>query len=112
MIEFFKILSKFFGIDMFEMTYTIRDPEEKSMWDSIVKKAERGYQEFWEECERDPNHTSCPWMSPGLTNEESEFIESLHYKFFGLDYIVDSIGCAQADYLWYEDIKNRIIVKK
>ena len=51
-----------------------------------------------------------PWMSPGLTKEESEFIEKLHYKFFGNDYIVDPIGCAQADYMWYEDIKDRIIV--
>lgn len=111
MIEFFKTLSKFFGIDIFGMTYTIRDPEEKIMWDNIVKKAERGYQEFWKECEKDRNYMGWPWMSPGLTKEESEFIEMLHNKFFGLDYIVDPIGCAQADYAWYEDVKNRIIVK-
>ena len=111
MIEFYKTLSKFFGIDMFGMTYTIRDPEEKAMWDNIVKKAERGFKEFWEECERDPDYWSWPWMSPGLTTEESKFIENLHYKFFGLDYIVDPIGCAQADYKWYEDIKDRIIIK-
>lgn len=52
-----------------------------------------------------------PWMSPGLTKEESEFIETLHNKFFELDYIVDPIGCSQADYMWYKDVKNRIIVK-
>lgn len=111
MIEFFKTLSKFFGIDIFGMTYTIRDPEEKSMWDSIVKKAERGYKEFWRECEKDINYMGWPWMSPGLTKAESEFIEMLHDKFFGLDYIVDPIGCSQADYMWYKDVKNRIIVK-
>lgn len=75
------------------------------------KKAERGYKEFWRECEKDINYMDWPWMSPGLTKEESEFIEKLHYKFFGNDYIVDPIGCAQADYMWYEDIKDRIIVK-
>ena len=111
MIEFYKTLSQFFGIDMFGITYTIRNPEEKAMWDNIVKKAECGYKEFWEECEKDPNYMSWPWMSPGLTKEESEFIEKLHYKFFGNDYIVDPIGCAQADYMWYDDIKDRIIVK-
>lgn len=111
MIEFFKTLSKLFGIDMFGMTYTIRDSEEKSMWNIIVKKAERGYKEFWRECEKDINYMGWPWMSPGLTKEESEFIEKLHHKFFGNDYIVDPIGCAQADYMWYEDIKDRIIVK-
>lgn len=110
MIEFFKTLSKFFGIDMFGITYTIHDSEEKSMWDNIVKKAERGCQEFLEECEKDPDYMSWPWMSPHLTKEEREFIENLHYKFFGLDYIVDPIGCAQADYMWYEDVKDRIIV--
>ena len=111
MIEFFKTLSKLFGIDMFRMTYTIRDSEEKSMWNSIVKKAERGYKEFWRECEKDINYMGWPWMSPGLTKEESEFIENLHNKFFGLDYIVDPIGCSQTDYMWYKDVKNRIIVK-
>ena len=109
MIEFYKTLSKFFGIDIFGMTYTLKD-EEKGLWNSIVEKAERGYQEFWEECEKDPNYMSWPWMSSGLTKEESEFLETLHYKFFGLDYIVDPIGCAQADYMWYKDIKDRIIV--
>lgn len=111
MIEFFKTLSKFFEIDKSGMTYTIRDPEEKLMWNSIVKKAERGYQEFWKECEKDRNYMGWPWMSPGLTKEESEFIENLHNKFFGIDYIVDPVVCSQADYMWYEDVKNRIIVK-
>ena len=111
MIEFFKTLSKFFEIDKSGMTYTIRDSEEKLMWNSIVKKAERGYQEFWKECEKDRNYMGWPWMSPGLTKEESEFIETLHNKFFGLDYIVDPISCSQADYMWYKDVKNRIIVK-
>lgn len=109
MIKFFKTLSKIFGIDFFNMTYTLKD-EEKELWNSIVEKAERGYQEFWEECKKDPDYMSWPWMSPGLTKEESDFIETLHYKIFGLDYIVDPIGCAQADYAWYNDIKNRIIV--
>ena len=94
---------------MFRMTYIIYDPEEKSIWDNITKKAERGYKEFLEYIENYPGCFSWPWMSPGLTKKESEFIENLHYRFFGLDYIVDSIGCAQADYIWYEDVKDRII---
>ena len=77
MIKFYKTLSKFFGIDMFGMTYTIRNQEEKAMWDNIVKKAKRGYKEFWRECEKDINYMGWPWMSPGLTKEESEFIEKL-----------------------------------
>lgn len=111
MIEFYKTLSKFFGIDMFGMTYTIRNQEEKAMWDNIVKKAKRGFQEFWEECEKDPDYMSWPWMSPCLTKEESELLNKIHEYFYPGDYIVDPIGCAQADYAWYEDVKDRIIVK-
>ena len=38
--------------DIFRMVYIIYDPEEKSMWDNIIKKAERGYmnvviKNFW-----------------------------------------------------------------
>ena len=109
MIKFFKTLSKFFGIDFFNMTYTLKD-EEKEVWNSIVEKAERGHQEFWKECEKDPNYMSWPWMSPGLTKKEQSFLFKLHYKFYGEDYIVDPIGCAQADYAWYNDVKDRIIV--
>ena len=112
MIKFFKTLSKFFGIDIFGMTYTIRDAKEKELWNSIVEKAECGYQEFLTECKKDSylSYMHWPWMSPSLTKEESKFIKNLHYKFFGLDYIVDPIGCAQVDYAWYEDIKDRIIL--
>ena len=108
MIEFYKKLSKFFGIDFFNMTYTLKD-EEKELWNSIVKKAEYGKKEFIEECIKSKEYMSWPWMSPGLTKEESEFLENLHYNFFGLDYIVDPISCAQADYQWYKDIKDKII---
>lgn len=108
MIKFFKILAKFFGIDFFNMTYTLKE-NEIELWKNIEQKAKTGYDEFWEECKKDPDYMSWPWMSPDLTKEESEFIETIHYKFFGLTYIVDPIGCAQADYMWYEDIKNRII---
>ena len=43
-------------------------------------------------------------LALSVTNEDIS-------KFFGNDYIVDPISCAQADYMWYEDVKNRIIVK-
>ena len=111
MIGFFKTLSKFFGFDIFNQTYTLKD-EEIELWKSIEEKAKCGYQEFWEECEKNPDYMSWPWVSPGLTKEESEFIEKLHYIFFGNDYIVDPISSAQADYVWYEDIKDRIIYDK
>lgn len=108
MIEFFKTLSKFFGFDVFNMTYTLKD-NEIELWKNIVKKAECGFKEFCEECEKSPDYWGWPWMSPGLTKEESELLENLHYNFFGLDYIVDPISCAQADYQWYKDIKDKII---
>ena len=97
--------------DIFKMIYIIYDLEEKLMWDNIIKKAERGYKEFLEYIENHPGCFSWPWMSPGLTKKESKFIENLHYRFFGLDYIVDSIGCAQADYIWYDDIKNYVQIR-
>ena len=58
MIEFYKTLSKFFGIDIFGITYTIRDPEEKAMWNHIIEKANRGYDEFCTECKLDSNFGS------------------------------------------------------
>ena len=109
MIKFFKTLSKIFGIDFFNMTYTLKD-DEKELWNSIVEKAERGNKEFIEDCIKRKEDMGWPWMSPNLTKEESEFLDNLHYKFFGLDYIVDPIGCAQADYAWYDEVKDRIIL--
>lgn len=109
MINFFKTLSNFFGHDFFNMTYTLKD-EEKELWESIVKKAERGDKEFIEECRKSEEYMGWPWMSPGLTKEEQSFLYKLHYKFYGEDYIVDPIRCAQADYAWYDDVKDRIIL--
>jgi len=83
--------------------------DETRIWNSIQIKAAKGYDEFCEECIKDKNYWGWPWVSPGLIKEEQELIRKIHEYFYPGDYIVDPIGCAQADYAWYSDIKNKII---
>ena len=109
MIKFFKTLSKFFGIDFFNMTYTLKG-NEIELWTSIVRKAKEGYNEFIEECKKDDKYYGWPWMSPHLTTDERALIDKIHEYFYPGDYIVDPIGGAQADYAWYDDIKNKVIL--
>ena len=110
MIEFYKTLSKFFGIDMFNITYTIRNPKEKELWKSIEEKAKQGLNEFLKECEEKHSYWGWPWVSPELTKEEQDFLNKIHEKYYGKDYyITDPISQKQCDYSWYIDIKDRII---
>ena len=81
---------------------------EAILWDSIANKAANGYSEFCVECEKDDKYYGWPWMSPGLTTDERALIDKIHEYFYPGDYIVDPICGAQADYAWYEDIKNKI----
>lgn len=89
-------------------TYTLTD-EETKLWESIKQKANNGYNEFCEECKKDPDYWSWPWMSPNLTTEERALVDKIHAVYFGKDYyLTDPIGVAQGDWAFYDDIKDKI----
>lgn len=86
--------------------------EEAILWDSITKKASKGYYEFCEQCKKDDNYNvSWPWMSPYLTKEEDELITKIHEYFYPYDYIVDPISASQAAYAWYDEIRHKVKMK-
>ena len=88
--------------------YTLTD-EETQLWESIKQKANNGYSEFCEECKKDSNYMSWPWMSPKLTVEERALVDKIHAVYFGKDYyLTDPIGASQADWTFYDDIKDKV----
>ena len=82
--------------------------EEAILWKSIQQKAQNGFVEYDSKDDKE-NYMGC-WVSPKLTKEESELLDKIHEYFYPGDYIVDPVGAAQADYIWYEDIKDKIII--
>jgi hypothetical protein len=84
-------------------------PEEIQLWENIKQKALKGYNEFCDECEKDPDYWSWPWMSPNLTHEERELVNKIHAIYFGKNYyLTDPIGVAQGDWAFYDDIKEKV----
>lgn len=82
--------------------------EELVLWESIEKKAVAGCIEY---NKKDPKEGYMgAWMSPALTPEEIRLIDKIHEYYYPGDYIVDPIGSAQANYVWYEDIKYKVKV--
>ena len=84
----------------------ILNNEEKKLWDSIINKAQCGYHE-WNTKEDKYDYLS-PWMSPHLTKEEQNLIDKIHEYYYPGDYIIFPTGAAQADYVWFLDIKNKV----
>ena len=82
--------------------------EEAILWKSIQQKAQNGFVEYNSKDDKE-NYMGC-WVSPKLTKEESELLYKIHEYFYPGDYIVDPIGAAQANYMWYEDVKDKVIV--
>lgn len=80
--------------------------EEGILWKSIQQKAQNGFNEYNSKDDKE-NYMGC-WVSPKLTKEERELLNKIHEYFYPGDYIVDSVGGAQADYIWYEDIKDKV----
>lgn len=80
--------------------------EEGILWKSIQQKAQNGFDEYNSKDDKE-NYIGC-WVSPKLTKEERELLNKIHEYFYPGDYIVDSVGGAQADYIWYEDIKDKV----
>ena len=84
----------------------ILNNEEKKLWGSIINKAQSGYHEW--KIKEDKYDYLSPWMSPHLTKEEQNLIDKIHEYYYPGDYIIWPIGAAQADYVWYSDIKNNV----
>lgn len=47
-------------------------------------------------------------MSPYLTKEEQKLLDKIHEYYYPGDYIICPIGAAQADYVWFSDIKHKV----
>ena len=84
----------------------ILNNEEKTLWDSIINKAQCGYHEW--NAKEDKYDYLSPWMSPHLTKEEQNLIDKIHEYYYPGDYIICPTGAAQADYVWFLDIKNKV----
>ena len=80
--------------------------KEGILWKSIQQKAQNGFIEYNSKNDKE-NCMGC-WVSPKLTKEESQLLDKIHEYFYPGDYIVDSVGGAQANYIWYEDIKDKV----
>ena len=84
----------------------ILNNEDKKLWGSIINKAQSGYQEW--NAKEDKYDYLCSWMSPYLTKEERKLLDKIHEYYYPGDYIICPIGVAQADYIWFSDIKNKV----
>lgn len=84
----------------------ILNNEEKKLWDSIINKAQCGYHEW--NIKEDKYDYLSPWMSPHLTKEEQNLIDKIHEYYYPGDYIICPTGAAQADYVWFSDIKSKV----
>ena len=80
--------------------------EETILWKSIQQKAQNGFVEYNSKDDKE-NCMGC-WVSPKLTKEESELLDKIHEYFYPGDYIVDPVGASQANYIWYEDVKDKV----
>ena len=82
---------------------------EKLLWDSIIKKAQLGYDEWFNKTKG--NDICGPWIKD-YTEEENNLLDKIHKHFYDDDwYISMPISCAQVNYVMYEDIKNKVIYK-
>ena len=84
----------------------ILNNEDKKLWGSIINKAQSGYQEW--NTKEDKYDYLTPWMSPHLNKEEQKLLDKIHEYYYPGDYIIWPIGAAQADYVWFSDIKHKI----
>lgn len=83
--------------------------EEGILWKSIQQKAQNGFVEYNSKDDKE-NYMGC-WMSPHLTKEESKLLDKIHEYFYPGDYIAEPVGATQANYMWYEDIKDKVKIK-
>ena len=84
----------------------ILNNEDKKLWNSIINKVQSGYQE--RNTKEDKYDYLCSWMFPYLTKEEQKLIDKIHEYYYPGDYIICPIGAAQADYVWFSDIKHKV----
>lgn len=79
--------------------------DEQILWESIVNKAELGYNEWYEKTKGDD---MCgPWIN--TTKEENDLLDKIHKYYYGDNWWVSfPISTAQVNFIIYEDIKNKI----
>lgn len=82
------------------------EPNERSLWNSLIYKANKGYCEWWRKTKGDD--LCGPWIMD-YTPEENNLLEKIHRYFYGNDwYIVMPISGAQVNYVMYDDVKDKV----
>lgn len=80
--------------------------DEKILWNSIIQKAQVGYNEWWDVTKG--NDICGPWIKD-YTEEENNLLDKIHKYFYGDEWYVSMpISCGQVNYVMYEDIKNKV----
>jgi hypothetical protein len=91
----------------FKEYYELKE-EERPIWETIVKKAIEGYNEYEDQTKNNEYSYMCPWTKP-LEQNEYDLLDKIHKKYYGEDwYITDPIGGTQATYIMYEDVKDKV----
>ena len=108
MNKFIKQIKKLFK----KKQYNLTDPTEIDLWYSIKVKAANGYKEYIEKYPSWEDNIMPPWIND-MTNDESKLLDKIHAYFYGDDwYTADAISCAQVNYVMYDDVKNKVIIKQ
>ena len=81
--------------------------DEKILWDSIIQKAEDGYNEYKKEYPNCYDNIIGPWIKD-YTKEEYNLIDKIHDYFYPGWYSCSGGGCAQVLFEMYEDIKDKV----
>jgi len=82
-------------------------PEERLLLDSLVQKANIGYNEWWDQTQGDD--ICGPWIKD-YTKEENDLLDKIHEYFYGTGwYIATPISTSQVNYVMYEDVKDKVI---
>ena len=85
--------------------------DEISLWRNIIEKATNGYGKSIKYYEKHPNTLYWPWVSPKLTDLESELLQKIHDKFYGEDYYIDDpISPSQVNFILYNNVKDKVII--
>ena len=80
---------------------------EKILWDSIIQKAEDGYNEYKTEYPNWYDNLCPPWIKD-YTKEEYDLVYKIHEYFYPGWYSSWPISGSQVMYEMYEDIKDKV----
>ena len=108
-LDAFKLFNKRFSrwLEKCPFKYYLKTEDDLLMWNSIVTKAMRGYDEWIE------NTNGNDMCGPALylNKKEQTWLDTVHTKIYGDSWVVTiPISAAQVNYVMYEDLLEKIDV--